>query len=332
MSDWRARSVLITGCTGFVGRSTAWRLLSEGARVVGLSRRAPDEGALGDASLPINQVQFVVGDIQDPALIERLVAENQVDTVLHLAAQTDVLAARDDPLATLEANTRGTWSVLEGIRRSGRQPAVVLASSDAVYGESAGRPSSEQTPPSATSPYEVSKMCAELAAIMYARTYDLPVCIGRLSNVYGAGDLNFRRIVPGAIAAVLSGRRPALRNDGSAVRDFLFVRDAVEALLLLADSARREGVKGNVFNISSGRPYSVLEVVELILQVTGRPDLRPEPGKPALGETSRRESSSSHILSELGWAARYSLEAGVRETVDWYRTHPGLIGTARETQ
>ncbi len=319
MPEFSNQTILITGCTGFVSSWVVQLLCDRGTQVVGLVRRPPAAGSLF-AQLGLSErATLLNGDVADAAVIKEAIARNSVDTVLHMAAQTDVLAARQQPRATLEANTRGTWNVLEAVRLSERRPAVVLMSTDAVYGETGDHLSTEESPLRCTAPYEVSKACAEMVGRMYFEAYGVAVCIGRLSNVYGPGDVNFNRIVPGTIRAALAGERLKMRSDGRAVRDYIYVEDAAGAIVALADCARQEGVNGQVFNISSERPVSALQMVELILSVLERPDLTPEIGRSSSDEVSMKKSSSYKLRNVLGWHPGYSLEQGLRKTADWYR-------------
>jgi CDP-glucose 4,6-dehydratase len=230
---WQTRPVLVTGATGLLGSSIVRLLHDAGADVVCLVRDWVPQSELVRSHL-LERVRVVRGDILDEPLLERVLGEYEIDTVLHLAAQTIVSIANRNPLATLEVNIRGTWTMLEAVRRSPRVKQVVLASSDKAYGAQPTLPYSESTPLEGRHPYDVSKSCADLIAQMYARSFEVPVCVTRCGNFYGPGDLNWNRIVPGTFRSALRGQRPIIRSDGKFVRDYVFVDDGAAAYLQTA--------------------------------------------------------------------------------------------------
>ncbi len=176
------------------------------------------------------------GDVRDQALLERALGEYEIDTVIHLAAQTIVGIANRNPVSTFEANIAGTWALLEACRRSPLVKQIVVASSDKAYGDHEVLPYDEETPLDGRHPYDVSKSCADLIAQSYAHTYGLPVAVTRCGNFYGGGDLNWNRIVPGTIRSVLRGQRPVIRSDGQYVRDYFYVEDGAAAYMMLAEA------------------------------------------------------------------------------------------------
>jgi CDP-glucose 4,6-dehydratase len=250
------------------------------------------------------------------------VSLHEVDTVFHLGAQTLVGTALRSPLLTFEANIRGTYHLLEACRRM--QPLVrrvVVASSDKAYGEARELPYTEETPLLGRHPYDVSKSCTDLLAVAYASTYDLPVTIARCGNVYGGGDLNWSRIVPGTIRSLLRGERPLLRSDGSMTRDYIFVEDAVDAYLKLAEALDDPSVAGQAFNFAHGSPMSVLEIVDAIRTVMGATDLQPEILDTARSEIPHQHLDSSKARRQLGWEPGWQLHEGLGRTVEWYRSY-----------
>ena len=236
MSDqgfWRGRPVLVTGGTGLLGSWLTRGLLDRGARVVLLVRdRVPDALVVSDGSA--DRCVQVSGDVRDGRTVERVLVEYEVDTVFHLAAQTIVEHALRDPVGTFRSNVEGTWELLDACRRSGRPQRVVVASSDKAYGSQPDLPYREDQALVGRHPYDVSKSCTDLIAQAYAVSYDLPVVVTRCGNLYGGGDLNFNRLIPGTIRAALAGERPILRSDGTPRRDYLYVEDAVEAYIATA--------------------------------------------------------------------------------------------------
>lgn len=316
---WGSRRVLVTGATGMVGSWLVKELLERGARVVGLVRDADPRSELyrsGD----VDRISVVNGRLEDLRTVERAVNEHAVDTVFHLGAQTIVGAAQRAPLATFESNVRGTWNLLEACRRhDGLVDRVVVASSDKAYGAQADLPYTEDSPLEATRPYEVSKACADLITRSYHETYRLPVTVARCGNVYGGGDLNWSRIVPGTIRSLLRGERPVIRSDGTYVRDYIYVEDVVDAYLDLADALDGQGADGEAFNFSTESPLSVLEIVDRLRGILDGGDLEPRILDEAEGEIEAQHLSAAKARERLGWSPRWELDEGLRETAAWYR-------------
>jgi CDP-glucose 4,6-dehydratase len=315
---WRDRSTLVTGATGLVGGWLVRRLLGLGADVVCLVRDWVPSSELVRGGL-LDKVKAVRGDVRDQALLERALGEFEVATVIHLAAQTIVPIANRNPVSTLDTNVAGTWAVLEACRRSPAVEQVVVASSDKAYGEADSLPYDEQTPLRGRHPYEVSKSCADLIAQSFGTTYELPVVISRCGNFYGGGDLNWSRIVPGTIRSILRGERPVIRSDGQHVRDYFYVEDGAAAYTLLAERLAAEPrLRGRAFNFSDETPVSVVELVRRVLALVGS-DLKPEILDEATNEIREQRLSAARARKVLGWRPLFSLDEGLRRTIDWYR-------------
>lgn len=317
MNLWQDRPVLITGVTGFVGSSLAERLVELGAQVVGLVRDRQPRTKFALLKLH-KQVTLVRGCLEDLPLLTRTINEYEIEVVYHVAGQAIVGTAHRLPLPTFETNIEGTWNLLEACRRNRSVQALVMTSSDKVYGTQKEIPFQEELPLQPRYPYDVSMACADLVARSYFSTFGLPVVVVRFANLYGPGDLNFSRIIPETIRRALRGQCPLIRSDGAPERDYLYIEDAVDLYLLVAE--RIQETKGEIFNAGSGRPISVLELVKAILQLAGRPDLKPEilgSGSPA-GEIDRAWLDAAKAQRILNWSPRVSLEEGLKETISWY--------------
>src|SRR5437870_6731307 len=227
------RTVFITGGNGIVGSWLVRSLLRAGVTVVALIRDEDPRSELvrsGDD----RRIVRVHGSLEDATVLERAFVKYEVDVVFHLGAQTQVRHAQRQPLATLEANVRGTYNLLEAVRRLARPvEAIVVASSDKAYGESATLPYTESHPLAGRNIYDASKSAADLLTSAYATSYRLPIGIARCGNLYGPGDLNWDRIVPGTIRSLIRGESPIIRSDGTLRRDYLHVDDAVAGYLTL---------------------------------------------------------------------------------------------------
>ncbi len=318
MGFWAGRSVFVTGATGLLGGWLVPALLRRGANVVALVRDSVPRSLLVSEGW-LDRVVSVKGSLTDERLIRRCLAEYSVETVFHLGAQTQVGVARVDPVGTLEANVQGTWTVLEACRRSGVRQ-VLVASSDKAYGDSAQLPYREDSPLRGKYPYEVSKSCADLIATMYAATFAVPAAIVRCGNLFGGGDLNFDRLIPGVIQSALRGERFLMRSDGNSVRDFLYVEDAVDAYLRLAERlAEDPSLSGEAFNFGLELRLTMIELVRKILTMMGRPDLRPVIQNIASLEIREQYLDASKAAGRLGWSPRYGMDEGLQRTIDWYR-------------
>ncbi len=318
-SAWAGRGVLVTGASGFLGAWLTRALLERGARVIALVRDEPRPSGLDLFALR-ERVTRVPGPVEDAASVERALVEYDASVVFHLAAQTLVGPARQSPVATFEANIRGTWTVLEACRRQGERIAAVLAaSSDKAYGEHPQLPYREDFCLQPRFPYDASKACADILARSYFHTYALPVAVTRCANLYGGGDLNMSRIIPGTIQAALAGKRPEIRSDGTPVRDYLYAEDAVRGYLSLAEAVIAGRGAGEAVNFGSQEPIAVLPLVRAVLAACGRPDLEPDVRATARGEIDRQYLDSRRAAQLLGWRAQTPLAQGLAATVAWYR-------------
>jgi CDP-glucose 4,6-dehydratase len=321
-SFWRDRPTFVTGGTGLVGGWLTQALVENGASVVCLVRDWVPRSTLLSGDLA-DKVTIVRGDVRDQAALERILGEYEVDTVLHLAAQTIVPIANRNPVSTFESNIAGTWSVLEACRRSPVVKQVVYASSDKAYGECDTLPYDETTPLRGSHPYDVSKSCGDLIAQSYAATYGLPVAITRCGNFFGGGDLNWNRIVPGTIRSVLRGERPVIRSDGTLIRDYFYVEDGAAAYMLLAERlAGDPALRGSAFNFSNEMQLTVRDIVERILGLMGAGldfDVRNE----AMNEIPHQYLSARRAREQLGWHPLFSFEKGLERTIEWYREFVG---------
>jgi CDP-glucose 4,6-dehydratase len=319
--DWSQQRVFVTGASGFVGSWLVKALLEKRAAVTVLIRDLDDHSELVRSGA-IRKVSIVHGCLEDFTCLERAINKHETNVVFHLAAQALVGAALRSPLATFESNIRGTYNLLEACRQqSSLVQRIVVASSDKAYGEAKELPYRETHPLSGRHPYDVSKSCTDLIAATYHATYRLPITIARCGNIYGGGDLNWSRIVPGTIRSFLRREMPVLRSDGTYVRDYIYVEDAVRAYLRLAECVTRPGVQGEAFNFSNESYVTVRQIVTAIAEVMRATDLPPVVLGNAAHEIPSQSLSAEKARTLLAWRPAFSLHQGLECTAEWYRMY-----------
>jgi len=316
---WQNKKVFVTGANGFLGSHLTKSLIEYGLRPVVLIYEDNPAGLFEKENLSA-KTQVVRGDVRNFKLMSEILRDFKIDTIFHLAAQSIVDQAVDAPIETLEVNIQGTWNILESARKNGNVERVIMASSDKAYGHHDTLPYEEHVHAlKGIYPYEVSKTCADLIGQSYHRTFNLPVCITRCTNLYGPGDLKMNRIVPNTIQLLYQNKPPILRDTGESLRDYLFIDDAVEGYLKLAEKMNKN-LHGHAFNFATNTPLSASEAVATISNEMGKNI------KPAIVETMKFEISSQYASYDkaknfLGWQPSHAFGEGIKKTVPWYEEH-----------
>jgi len=315
-SFWKGRKVLVTGASGLVGSWLVEELLRQKAQPVCLIRDiVPDSRFFSEGFS--SRLITARGELEDRGDIERTINEYEPQTIFHLGAQTIVQTANRSPIDTFKANIEGTWNLLEAARLHDKSiEQIIVASSDKAYGDQKKLPYTEQTPLQGLHPYDVSKSCADLISQTYANTYSLPIAISRCGNFFGGGDMNFNRIVPGTIQSLWNGEAPVIRSDGKYIRDYIYVKDAVSAYFTLAEKFENR-LSGEAFNFSNEIQMNVLEMTELVTKIMKK-NIKPKILGTASGEIKNQHLSAKKAHEVLGWTAKYGIEEGLKETIEWY--------------
>ncbi len=321
MMEWKNKNVLITGADGFIGGWLAKTLVERGAQVIVIVRDHKKNSALSLHQIK-DKVTIIPGNITNFSLMKRVFNEYEIEYCFHLAAQAIVQVANNSPLSTFETNIKGTWTILEAIREVNYKnfKGIVVASTDKAYGIHEKLPYTEESELLGIYPYDASKVCVDIISRCYAKMYNLPVAVTRKANIYGGGDLNFSRIIPDTIRSLIQDKELLIRSDGTPQRDYLYVEDAVEGYLTLAENIYLPLVRGAAFNFSSGHPISVLDLINKITRVYGK-DISPKILGEAKGEIDVQYLSNQKAFQTLGWQPKHNLEQGLTKTIEWFKGH-----------
>lgn len=315
---WLLKNTLVTGASGFLGGYVVEELVSKGANVIAIVRDQVPKSRLFFEKIDQN-ITIVRGDIEDYFFVRRVLNEYEISSVFHLAAQTIVPIANRFPIATFDSNVKGTWNLLEACRDAELVKEVIVASSDKAYGAKDKLPYYETDPLNAKHPYDLSKAFTDLLAQSYFETYGLATGITRCGNLYGGGDLNFNRIVPQTIRSILFNQNPEIRSDGTFTRDYFYVEDAANSYISLAENLLKKKLQGEAFNFGTGNPVSVLDLVNKMLNISKKANLKPEIKNTAKGEIKDQYLSCEKASKILNWKPSHSLEEGLTKSYQWYK-------------
>lgn len=318
VTDWHGKRVLVTGATGLLGPTLIETLLAQKAEIVALVRETVPSSLFYSNHL-FTRCTTEQGDLLDYDQIERIINEQEIEVVFHLGAQAIVSIANRSPRSTFKSNIEGTWNLLEACRHSPWVKKIIIASSDKAYGHQEQLPYTEETPLQGRYPYDVSKSCADLIAQSYYHTYRLPLCITRCGNFFGPGDLHFNRIIPGTLQSLYSGKRPIIRTNGTLIRDYIYVKDVAQGYIMLAEKMDDPSLHGHSFNLSTDKPYTVLEIVQEIIDIVAPGNYTPLVLNQITCEIPAQHLSSEKARTILGWQPHYGLHKGLEETAAWYQ-------------
>jgi len=305
-NDLRGKRVLITGITGFVGSNLAKKLRSLGVIVYGISRSL----AKDKRNLRANMLDYSV--------INNFIKDSKIQICFHLASESLVEAGQKDPYHTFKINTEGTLNILE-IARKNTMDKIIIASTAHVYGNNK-LPYLEEYTPKPSRPYETSKACTDLIAQSYANTFELPVLIPRFVNIYGPGDLNFSRLIPKTIKAVLSNTTPKMWG-GKAIRDYLYIDDSISAYLKLAEIDISLIGNNRIFNFGSNNRISVENLINKIIYLSGKKVTIEKIDEGRASEIKSQYVSFSKATKLLGWKPKVTLTEGLKKTLEWYKNY-----------
>ncbi len=316
--NWNGTNVLVTGADGFIGSHVAKALIERGSEVTTVVRDIKSRNNMDVLGIK-SKINLVYGDIANLQDCERAINEYDIQFCFHIAAQALVGPANRNPISTFESNIRGSWSILEACRTSKTVKGIIVTSSDKAYGQQEELPYTEDSQLNGYYPYDASKACEEIIARSYYMTYNMPLAITRNGNTYGPADMNMSRIVPEIVTSLLKGKRPVIRSDGSPERDYMYIKDSVSAHLTLAENLHRKEVLGQAFNFGTGNPISVMDLYKKIASIMGKSSIKPKILSKAQNEIDRQYLDSTKAKKILGWEARYGLDSGIRETIEWYK-------------
>lgn len=313
---FKNKRVLVTGATGLVGGHITEKLVAQGA-IVFITRRSKDSRSYFSEKKLDEKTISAVCDIKDYNRVFDVISKYEIEYIFHIAAQPIVPTAFINPKEALETNIMGTVNVLEAARHCPNIKGVVVASSDKAYGKKCNN-ADESAPMAGDHPYDVSKSCADLIARTYAKTYGLPVAVSRFGNIYGPGDINMNRVIPGVMKAIVFDETLEIRSDGTFIRDYVYVKDVADGYLLLMENINK--VKGEAFNFSTGYNLSVLQLIEKISEVVGQ-KCKYKITNNQTNEIPAQSLNYDKAIEVLGWKSNYTFEEGMRETYEWYKKY-----------
>ncbi len=313
MESLTGKNILVTGGTGFVGSHLVEALIKLGSTVIVPYRSIDPRSYFSAQKLHKNTI-MVQGDVKNFQEVFDIVTKYEIEYIFHLAAQAIVTTAYHNPLEAFQTNIIGTANILEAARLYGKVKGIVIASSDKAYGKS-DKPYKESDALRGDHPYEVSKSAADLISQTYYKTYKLPVVITRFGNIYGEGDLNFSRIIPGVMKSLITKEELVLRSDGTHVRDYVYVKDVVRGYLFLLGNIDK--IKGEAFNLSSNDTYSVLDVIKHIGKKLNKKISY------TIANSAKNEIPYQHLsyekIHKLGWRPIYSIDSTLVPVKSWYK-------------
>jgi nucleoside-diphosphate-sugar epimerase len=322
MNHWTGVKCLITGGYGFGGGHLCEQLLDLGARVYVLDRESPNTSYLALSGLA-PRVHFIPGDVRDLGLVKTTLDRFEIDIVFHLAAQPIVPVCNSSPYESLSINVLGTYSVLEAIRTSCKPASLIFASSGAYYGTTfESDPISEDHPPlPAANIYAPSKVAGDVAVRAYARTYGLRASVCRFINTYGPGNTNFGTIVPKTISTLINGQPFDFgdRDDGTSTFDYLNIRDMTRGYLAVGENIGM--MSGEAVNFGGGNPISVRDLVQLISRLFDGREREPIFHGKKKDIPVRKCLDTTKAYEKLNWKPSISLENGLKETIEWYKSN-----------
>jgi len=310
METFKGKKILVSGGAGFIGSHLVNKLIQDGNKVVVI-----DNLSTGRKENLNPEAKFFKVDIRNPE-VSRIIDEENIGTIFHLAAQPIVEEAYKEPFKTLETNIMGTVNILETCRLLGNLESIVIASSDKAYGKNKDLPYSESASLKGDHPYEVSKSCADLIAQSYFKTYDLPVVVARFGNTFGPADLNFNRIIPGVLKAIIKNEELLIRSDGKMVREYIYVEDVADGYIKLNQKINK--TKGEAFNFGSKNIFSVIDVIKKIEEILDT-KVNYKILNIAKNEIPEQYLDWRKAEKILGWQPKTSFEEGIKKSFDWYK-------------
>lgn len=310
----KGKNILVTGGVGFVGGHLVEELIKKKAKVTVADINLNRKSYLFSKNLH-KKAKVVKLDICDYKKLANLIDKNKIDFIFHLAAQALVEDAYGNPKYTLQNNIVSTINILEATRNNSNIKGLIVASSDKCYGKLNKKQYVETDPLSGDHPYDTSKSATDLISTTYYSTYKIPVVITRFGNIYGEGDLNYSRIIPGIMNSLVRGYKLGVRSNGKYVRDYLYVKDVVAGYLLLAKNINK--AKGQAYNFGSNDALSVLEVIK-ITEKTLNQKINYKILNIAVNEIPYQSLDYLKIRKEFGWKPKGTLKDNLRIIYTWY--------------
>lgn len=316
------KNILVTGGAGFVGGHLVEELINLKANVIVVDILFDKKSYLYRTYDIDKKCVLIKQNICDYKKLLSLIKKYKIDFIFHLAAQAIVEDAYKDPKYTLDNNILSTINVLEAVRINQQIKGLVVASSDKSYGKLKKQKYIETDPLSGDHPYDTSKSVTDLISTTYYKTYGIPVVVTRFGNIYGEGDLNFSRIIPGIMKSIIKNEQLMIRSNGKYIRDYLYVKDVVNGYILLAKNINK--VKGEAFNFGSDDTLTVVEVIKAIEKSLNK-KIDYKIINTAKNEIPYQSLDYSKIKKSLGWKPKENIRSTAEKILEWYKKYNFII-------
>ena len=317
------KKILVTGCYGFVAQHLINELLINNNKVVGIYN-VKNQLKIFKNTKYEKQNKLIIKkiDIRDKEKIKKLLKKNKFDYCYHLAAISQVLKSNKSPEETFQINIFGTINLIENFRKYQKNIKFIFSSSDKAYGESRQLPYKEHFPLNGLNPYDASKACSDIIARSYAKSFNIQICVTRFVNIYGPGDVNWQRIIPGTLNSLIKSKKPILRSNGKFKRDYLYIDDVIDGYMRLGQQMGiNKTISGIAFNFGSGKPITVLNLVKIILKFFDKQSSFLVIKNKAKNEITDQYSGYELANKILKWKPKVSIEDGIKKSFDWYKNN-----------
>ena len=316
------KNILVTGGLGLLGKPLVSFLRKKKNNIFVLDR---SKNKKRNSLIKGRNINFIYGNYQNKNFLKKIIKNKKINVIFHTGAVTQVLEGLKYPFKTYKNNIMGTINILECIRQINPSILLIYSSSDKAYGEIKKRNYLENDNLNSIYPYDLSKTCSDLICQSYSKVYKLKVAIVRCGNLFGPGDFNKNRIIPETILSTMKNQRLKIRSSGKLIRDYLYVDDAVKAYFMIMNKLKNKNSNTLIYNVGSRDNLSVIKLVEMILTLMNRRDLKPIILNKSKKELKFQKLNDNKIRKELGWKQSITINKALKKTINWYKENRNLF-------